>query len=97
MSSYLGVYNKTERWWTGRPVYVNTEGRLLYHAKLVWMIGPDIGYYVLHGSWSHQNPASERNWKQFNDNDNDFFSISMPVSIKIISGAGKILLEDGKF
>ncbi len=51
------------------------------------MIGPEIGSYVLHGSWSHQNPASETNWKQFNDN--EIFSI--PVSIKIISTAGKIL------
>ena len=88
MSSYLGVYNKTERWWTGRPVYVNSKGRLMYHAKLVWTIGPEIGYYVLHGSWSHQNPACERNWKQYNDNG----ILSKPVSVKIIFGGGNLVL-----
>ena len=82
LESYLGVYNKTERWWAGRPVYVNTQGRLLF-AELVWNIGPELGYYALHGSWSHESPAYERKWKKYGENG------SKLVSVKIVSTASK--------
>ena len=37
-----GVFTKTERWWRGRPVYVNTEGQLLHHGG-TWDIGSKLG------------------------------------------------------
>ena len=60
----LGVFNRTERWWWGRPVYINAEGLLLHHGSrdLGWMIGQSINDYFLRGSRSHHSPASEDTW-----------------------------------
>ena len=62
--SFLGVFTRTERWWNGMPVYVNTEGRLLHHGNgdLGWMIGDKVGYYALRGSKAHHSPVSENRW-----------------------------------
>lgn len=83
--TYLGVFNMTERWWSGRPVYVNTHGRFLFHT-FHWMIGNQIGYYVLTGSsMSHQSPVCERSWKYFTgimEQGPD----EKPASVKILSG-----------
>ena len=63
--SYLGVFTRTQRWWNGMPVYVNTEGRLLHHGNndSGWMIGDKLGYKALRGSWARHSPASEDNWR----------------------------------
>ena len=53
----LGVFNKTERWWAGRPVYVNTNGHFLYHGLQSWIIGHKLGYQTLRGSKSYKGPA----------------------------------------
>ena len=47
--SYLGVFKRTERWWLGRPVYTNTQGRLLHHGARHndWLIGDKLGYRAL--------------------------------------------------
>ena len=86
----LGVFNKTEGWWMGRPVYVNTEGQLLYH-ETSWMIGPELGWYTLRGQWSHQSPACERNWTYV------AYKIvgvdEKPASVKIVSGAGELFVR----
>ena len=58
----LGVFYKTERWWSGRPVYVNSKGMLLY-GDADWIIGPELGSYILRGSRSYHSPASENRWK----------------------------------
>ena len=29
----LGVFTRTQRWWAGRPVYTNTQGRLLHRGS----------------------------------------------------------------
>ena len=62
---YLGVFNKTERWWEGRPVYMNymsSKGRFLYHGIQSWSIGHKLGYYTLRGSKSYKSPADVKNW-----------------------------------
>ena len=59
--SYLGVFTRTERWWVGRPVYVNSKGRLLYYGRY-WAIGDTIGYCSLCGSQAHHSPAHETSW-----------------------------------
>ena len=63
--SFLGVFNRTQRWWYGRPVYINTEGVLLYHTNNDhgWVIGDTFGKRGLSGSRSHHSPASEDNWR----------------------------------
>ena len=63
--SYLGVFTRTERWWRGRPVFVNTQGQLLHHGggDYGWVIGRKLGIRVLRGSQSYHNPASERSWR----------------------------------
>ena len=62
---WLGVFTRTERWWNGRPVFVNTQGRLLHHGAddYGWVIGCKLGgYKALSGSRAHHSPASERSW-----------------------------------
>ena len=61
--SCLGVFNRTERWWDGRPVYINTWGMFLYHGPrdFGWVIG-ELGKYVLRGTRARQSPADEDTW-----------------------------------
>ena len=63
--SYQGLFTRTVRWWAGRPVYTNTEGRFLYHAAgdWGWTIGDTLGKAALRGSQARHSPASEDNWK----------------------------------
>ena len=77
---YIGVYNKTERWWSGRPVYVNNQEQLLYHDGS-WLIGDELGYHVLSGSRSYPSPACERSWTKFT-------TYEEPTSVKIVSSEG---------
>ena len=85
--SYIGVYNKTERWWSGRPVYVNDQGQLLYHDRC-WLIGDELGYHVLSGSRSYHSPACERSWTYGYGSDRKIISYEEPASVKIVSGEG---------
>ena len=61
----LGVFTKTQRWWDGRPVYVNAEGRLLYHgtADNGWVIEEELGYAALRGSRARHSPVDENRWR----------------------------------
>ena len=66
--SYQGVFTRTDRWWLGRPVYDNTQGRLLYHGAAAdgWVIGSKLGYNVLRGyEGAHVSPVSQSNWKYY--------------------------------
>ena len=68
LPEFPGVYRRTQRWWFGRPVYTNTQGKLLYHDNSPgtfydsWVIGDALGAAVLRGSWCHHSPSSEDNW-----------------------------------
>ena len=66
--SLLGVFTRTERWWNGRPVFVNTHGVLLHHGDGDdgWVIGYKLGYSALRGSWAHHSPTRERSWRFYN-------------------------------
>ena len=70
--SSLGVFSRTERWWNGRPVFVNNQGQLLHHGhgwskvdKLGygWIIGTKLGYAALQGYQSHASPISQGRWR----------------------------------
>ena len=82
---YLGVFNKTERWWSGRPVYINDQGEFLYHDSR-WTIGPELGYYSLQGSKSYQSPECEERWTYLPSNGSD----DKPASVKIVPGDGEL-------
>ena len=66
-AEYQGVFSRTERWWYGRPVYVNTVGMFLYHSARDWgwVIGGPLGYNKLRGSRAHHSPVSEDSWKYY--------------------------------
>ena len=74
----LGVFTKTQRWWYGRPVYVNTIGQYLYHGPrdLGWKIGP-LGYAALIGSRARNSPAKEDSWKYWSGSE------WKPASVKV--------------
>ena len=61
---YLGIFTRTHRWFRGRPVYTNTQGRLLHHgpADYGWVIGPALGYGPLQGPRAHNSPVTEDGW-----------------------------------
>ena len=81
---YLGVFNKTERWWSGRPVYINDQGEFLYHDSR-WTIGPELGYYSLQGSKSYQSPECEERWTYLPSNGSD----DKPASVHVVPGDGE--------
>ena len=60
-----GVFTRTERWWLGKPVYVNTMGHLLHHGASGngWMIGRKLGTNVLRGSKARHSPTDENRWR----------------------------------
>ena len=60
----MGVYTRTERWWNGRPVYVNTEGNLLFQgfADDGWLFGDSFGWKAFWGSQTRHSPANEDSW-----------------------------------
>ena len=78
LRAILGVFTKTQRWWYGRPVYVNTIGQYLYHGPrdLGWTIGP-LGYEALIGSRARHSPAKEDSWKYWSE------SKWKPASVKV--------------
>ena len=77
--SYKGVFDKTLRWWNGKPVYVNTEGRLLHHGYTDdgWAIASKLGYYALRGSQAHNSPAEEDSWVYWTGSERK------PASVKV--------------
>ena len=82
--SYLGVFTKSERWWNGRPVYVNTEGVFLYHGKNGdgWTMSDTLGIRVLWGSKSRQTPSMEKNWIFWNGSE-------YPTANITVTGSGQ--------
>ena len=76
--SYQGVFTRTERWWHGRPVYNNTEGRLLYHGG-TWDIGVNLGSYELAGSPGY-SPASGKSWTYYTGSERKPASVTVTAS-----------------
>ena len=79
---YLGVFTKTQRWWNGRPVYVNTEGELLHHDanEAGWQIGDKLGYSVLKGSRARHSPVDENGWRYWTGSENKPASVTVTGS-----------------
>ena len=83
--SYQGVYTKTQRWWFGRPVYINTEGVFLYHggAGDGWTMSDTLGTRRLWGSQARDSPVSEKRWKYWTKSESKSASITVTGSDKI--------------
>ena len=80
--SYLGVFTRTQRWWLGRPVYTNTQGRLLHHGAGDdgWVIGPALGRYVLRGSRARDSPVTEDSWRYWTGTGVEYKPASVTVT-----------------
>ena len=80
LPSFLGVFNRTERWWLGRPVYANTEGELLYYGPRDkgWVIGDTLGNYGLRGSSRH-SPANVDRWRYWTGSEDKPASVTVTV------------------
>ena len=81
-SSRLGVFTRTQRWWAGRPVYVNTEGELLYHGGFDdgWQIGPKFGWSGLRGSRAYDSPVHEDSWTYWISGESEWKPASVTVT-----------------
>ena len=63
----FGVFNMTDNWLYGRPVYSNEVGQLLYVCNYgQWCIGPKIGRYGIRSSDKPMFPASATGWVFWN-------------------------------
>ena len=77
--SCFGVFTRTERWWRGRPVYVNTEGRLLHQGSdYGWSIGNKLGWTNMRGSRARDSPSDENSWRYWNGS--EFIPASVNVT-----------------
>ena len=70
-SDCLGEFSRTNRWWLGKPVFRNRQGRLLHQSGKGWDVGPDLVLSCLQGSMTHHCPAKEENWTHYWDGKND--------------------------
>ena len=79
--SLMGVFTRTQMWWNGRQVYVNTKGMFLYHGPMDygWAIGVKLGYSALKGSRARHSPASEVNWNYWSKISSDWRPASVTV------------------
>lgn len=79
---HLGVFTRTQRWWWGRPVYTNTQGRLLYHGAvdIGWVIGDKLGRSVLRGSRARDSPVTEDSWRYWTGTGLEFKPASVTVT-----------------
>ena len=74
----LGEFSRTETWWNGRPVFKNSQGRLLHQSpEQGWIVGPELGTAGLSGSMAHHCPTIERKWTYWDG------SKERPASVKI--------------
>ena len=74
----LGEFSRTEMWWNGKPVFTNSQGRLLHQSHAQgWIVGPRLGKAGLNGSMAHNCPSREENWTYW-DGTKD-----QPASVKI--------------
>ena len=80
--TYQGPFTKTQRWWWGRPVYVNTKGRLLYHGGIGegWTIGSKLERRSLRGSLARNSPVDENSWEYWTGSGSEYKPASVTVT-----------------
>ena len=73
--SCLGIFNKTERWWNGRPIYENTNGYSLYHDSYGWSISKKIGERTQYGTYGTLEHSNE--WNYWNGSEYKVASVTV--------------------
>ena len=77
-SDKMGEFSRTERWFNGKPVFRNSQGRLLHQSPTQgWHVGRELGEAGLRGSMAHHCPSQERKWTYWDG------SKRQPASVKI--------------
>ena len=78
----LGVFTRSEMWWLGRPVYINTWGRFLHHSTgdCGWVIGDALGKVGLRGSRARHSPESEDTWRYWTGSEFRLASVTVTAS-----------------
>ena len=61
-SEKLGEFSRTEMWWNGKPVFRNSQGRLLKQSSKEWDVGDNLDKAGLRGSFTCHCPGSDENW-----------------------------------
>ena len=68
-----GEFVRTERWLYGRPVFENSDGRLLFqhndhsaNGNDGWAIGWEVGTHYLRGLMAYHCPSHEKSWTYWN-------------------------------
>ena len=74
-----GIFTRTQKWWYGRPVYINTQGRLLYHSAH-WQIGNALGSIKMEGSQPRDSPVTEDSWKYWTGTEDKPASVTVTGS-----------------
>ena len=83
--SYLGVFSFTDRWWNGRPLLTNSNGRLMYHGNqdYGWLLSSDLDNNVIRGTMSHLSPEREKNWLYWDSSSSSYKQASLNVTCVI--------------
>ena len=79
-----GVFTKTERWWHGKPEFVNTKGYFLSHGVnddgwVIWTKS-ESNQYSLRGSRGRYSPASEKSWRYWTGSEDKPASVTVTGS-----------------
>ena len=81
LSTYLGMFNKTEQWNYGRPVYINSHGKYLHVFNLNdegnWAVSSEFGKYNMWSTGAQLSPVDSKDWIYWNGSE------KKPVNISI--------------
>ena len=76
----LGEFSRTKMWWNGKPVFRNSQGRLLHQSPgQGWSVGVKLALAGLTGSMACHCPTIEENW-EYADKETGQWK---PASVKI--------------
>ena len=83
--SYLGVFSFADKWWNGRPLLINSNGRLMYHGNqdYGWLLSSDLDNNVIRGTMSHLSPEREKNWLYWDSSSSSYKQASLNVTCVI--------------
>ena len=67
----LGTFSKTEKWFNGKPVWINSESGYYLNSDndSRWSVGSKIGNYGIKSSSTPINPADAHTWEYWTGSD----------------------------
>merc|ERR1712126_34679 len=57
-----GLFTKTNKYFCGKPVFVNTQSQYLHCAGASWSVGPKIGMGGIYSTYAGLCPAQIKTW-----------------------------------